>query len=243
MTQQTDFSATERDAVYKAIFNRRDVRAEFLLDPVPDEILSRLLTVAHFAPSVGFMQPWNFLVITSAQVRGQVHDAFAEANAEATALFEGERLEKYRALKLEGIREAPVDICITCDQDRAGPVVLGRTHIRTMDQYSVVSAVQNLWLAARAEGLGVGWVSIFHQDTLREALGIPSHILPIAYLCLGYVSHFLPGPELDAVGWRKRLALEELVYFDHWGAPEPADGGLTRCLKADSERARTATGS
>ena len=211
------FSADERDALYKAIFTRRDVRGQFAPDPVPDEVLTRILTAAHHAPSVGFMQPWNFIVVRDPAVKARVHADFAQANEEAKAQFEGERQTLYSRLKLEGIREAPINLCITCDRERSGPVVLGRTHIPTMDLYSCVCAVQNLWLAARAEGLGVGWVSILHEDKLRGALGIPDRIVPIAYLCLGYVTHFHESPELEKAGWRNRLPLEDLIFQDRWG--------------------------
>jgi 5,6-dimethylbenzimidazole synthase len=215
------FTDAARAAVYHTIFSRRDVRGQFLPDPVPDEVLSRVLTAAHFAPSVGYMQPWSFVLVREPAIKERIHAAFREANAEAAAMFEGAKQEIYRELKLEGIREAPINLCITCDRDRAGPVVIGRTHIKAMDIYSTVCAVQNLWLAARAEGLGVGWVSIFHQASLRETLGLPSRIIPIAYLCIGYVSHFYDRPELEAAGWRQRLPLEELLHFEHWGE----DGG------------------
>ncbi|MBK3774428.1 5,6-dimethylbenzimidazole synthase [Azospirillum sp. YIM DDC1] len=211
------FAPEERDALYKAIFSRRDVRGQFAPDPVPDAVLTRVLTAAHHAPSVGFMQPWNFIVVQDPAVKAQIHADFSQANEEAAALFTGERKALYSRLKLEGIREAPVNLCITCDRERSGPVVLGRTHIPTMDLYSCVCAVQNLWLAARAEGLGVGWVSILHEDKLREALGIPERIVPVAYLCLGYVSHFHETPELEKAGWRSRLPLEDLVFRDRWG--------------------------
>ncbi|KAA0684273.1 5,6-dimethylbenzimidazole synthase [Roseomonas genomospecies 6] len=211
------FTPEERDALYKAIFSRRDVRGQFAPDPVPEEVLTRVLTAAHHAPSVGFMQPWNFIVVQDPTVKAQVHADFSQANKEAAALFTGERKALYSRLKLEGIREAPVNLCITCDRERSGPVVLGRTHIPTMDLYSCVCAVQNLWLAARAEGLGVGWVSILHEDKLRDALGIPERIVPVAYLCIGYVSHFHETPELEKAGWRNRLPLEDLVFRDRWG--------------------------
>lgn len=184
------FSEAAHAAVYHAIFSRRDVRGQFLPDPVPDEVLSRVLTAAHFAPSVGYMQPWSFVVVREAPVKAQIHAAFREANAQAAEMFEAGQQAIYRELKLEGIREAPINLCITCERDRAGPVVIGRTHWKAMDVYSTVCAVQNLWLAARAEGLGVGWVSIFDKSALRETLGLPAGIIPIAYLCLGYVSHF-----------------------------------------------------
>ena len=211
------FTQEARDAIYHAIFSRRDVRGQFLPTPVPDEVLSRILTAAHHAPSVGFMQPWNFLVVRSQDTKRRVQGAFAKAHAEAAGMFEGDKRATYQKLKLEGIVESPVGICITCDRERTGPVVVGRTHMKTMDLYSSVCAVQNLWLAARAEGLGVGWVSIFHQADLQEALGIPKGITPIAYLCVGYVSHFHAKPELETAGWLPRLPIEDLVYFDQWG--------------------------
>ena len=214
---QHAFSHEAREAVYQAIFKRRDVRGQFLPKPVPDEVLSRVLTAAHHAPSVGFMQPWNFLVVTSEAVKRRVHDAFGVAHTQAAQMFEGDQRATYQTLKLEGIVESPVGICITCDRTRTGPVVIGRTHIPTMDLYSSVCAVQNLWLAARAEGLGVGWVSIFNETALQDALAIPRHITPIAYLCVGYVSHFKDKPELETAGWLPRMPIKDVLYFDSWG--------------------------
>lgn len=214
----TGFSPAERDAVYKCIATRRDVRGEFRPDPVPDAVLARLLRAAHHAPSVGFMQPWDFILVRDLATRRRVHDAFQIAHGEAAALFEGERRQRYAALKLQGILDAPVGLCVTCDRSRAGPVVIGRTQQPEMDLFSAVCAVQNLWLAARAEGVGVGWVSIVHRDHLRAALGIPEDIVPIAYLCLGYVSHFRARPELETKGWLPRLKLAELVWFERWQA-------------------------
>ena len=140
------------------------------------------------------MQPWNFLLVRSVEVRRRVRDAFDRANAEAAARFEGERGELYRALKLEGILESPLNLCVTCDRSRHGPVVLGRTSQPEMDLYSTVCAVQNLWLAARAEGVGVGWVSIIDPADLRAILGLPDAVVPVAYLCLGRVPSFPPCP-------------------------------------------------
>ena len=210
------FSAKERAAVYRAIETRRDVRDQFLPDPLPDELIGRLLHAAHSAPSVGFMQPWNFILVTDPVVREGAWQAFSRANEEAAVLFESDRRETYRSLKLEGIRKAPLSICVTCDPDRAGKVVLGRTHNPRMDAYSVVCAVQNLWLAARAEGVGVGWVSIFHDADIRALLGIPGRIEIIAWLCIGFVDELYREPELALKGWRQRLALEEVIFRDHW---------------------------
>lgn len=211
-----EITESEREAVYKTIFNRRDVRGEFRPDPIPDEVLVRILTAAHHAPSVGFMQPWDFIVVRDDKVKQKIREGFEIANSEAAEMFEGEKRETYRSLKLEGIVEAPLGICITCDRSRTGSVVIGRTANREMDLYSAVCAVQNLWLAARAENLGVGWVSIIHHKALKEALGIPEKIVPIAYLCIGYVTHFHKKPELEEAGWLPRLPLESLVHEDRW---------------------------
>lgn len=211
------FSEAERAAVYRAIETRRDVRDQFLSDPIPDNVLRRLLDAAHAAPSVGFMQPWNFVLVRDETVRHSAWEAFSRANAEAEAMFPEEKRSAYRSLKLEGIRKAPLSICVTSDPDRAGPVVLGRTHNSRMDSYSTVCAIQNLWLAARAEGIGVGWVSIFHDRDVRAILGIPDRIEIVAWLCLGYVDTLYEKPELAIKGWRQRLSLEDLIFQDVWG--------------------------
>jgi|TARA_R110002072_G_scaffold49863_29_gene135083 5,6-dimethylbenzimidazole synthase len=220
---QDAFSPAERDAVYRCIFNRRDVRGQFLAKSIPDAVLARILRGAHHAPSVGFMQPWDFIVVRDMATKRKVRDAFQTAHAEAAEMFEDDRQQTYRALKLEGILEAPVGICVTCDRSRNGPTVIGRTHQVEMDLYSAVCAVQNLWLAARAENVGVGWVSILRHDDLRAALGIPSTIQPIAYLCVGYVSHFFQKPELETAGWLPRTPLAEVVRFEQWHGRSDAD--------------------
>ena len=212
----TTISELEREALYKVIYSRRDVRGQFLPDPVPDEVISRLLDAAHHAPSVGFMQPWDFIVVKEPEVRQKVKDGFELAQAEAAAMFGGTKQDAYRTLKLEGIMESPLGICVTCDRSRTGEVVIGRTANPEMDLYSSVCAVQNLWLAARAENLGVGWVSIIHHDHIRQALGIPDHIVPLAYLCVGYVSFFHQTPELEQAGWLPRMELETLVHHETW---------------------------
>ena len=209
-------SEEERDAVYKTIFSRRDVRSEFKPDPISDDVLKRILKAAHHSPSVGFMQPWDFIVIKEASTKKQIKSAFEVAHSEATMMFEGEKREKYRSFKLEGIMEAPVGICVTCDRERNGPVVIGRTALPEMDLFSSVCAVQNLWLAARAENLGVGWVSILHNEALHEILKIPDHIVPIAYLCIGHVSFFHERPELEEAGWLIREDLERVIHYDNW---------------------------
>ena len=215
-TPAEPFSDQERDAVYKAIYTRRDVRDQFLPDPIENNILLRILGAAHHAPSVGFMQPWNFITIRQQEDRDRIWQAFSSANDEAAEMFSGERQNTYRSLKLEGIRKAPLNICVTCDRTRNGDVVLGRTHNSNMDLYSTVCAVQNLWLAARAEGIGVGWVSIFRDGDLRQLLEIPDHVEIVAYLCLGYVDQLYSRPELEVKGWNKRIPLEELIFEGKW---------------------------
>ncbi len=206
----------EKEAVYKTIYNRRDTRGEFTDEEVSTTVINRILDAAHHAPSVGFMQPWDFVVVRDPKIKQKIKDGFQVAHDEAKEMFSEDKKEVYKNLKLEGITEAPVGICITCDRSRSGDVVIGRTANLEMDLYSSVCAVQTLWLAARAENLGVGWVSIIHHDTLKDALDIPNDIVPIAYLCIGHVSHFHEKPELEKAGWLPRLDLEDLVHYDTW---------------------------
>ncbi|WP_292275661.1 5,6-dimethylbenzimidazole synthase [Marinobacter sp.] len=180
-------------------------------------VLARLLKAAHHAPSVGYMQPWDFILIDSVEVREQVLASFHEENAKAAENYTGERQQAYRNLKLQGITESPMNLCITCNRTRGGSHVLGRNSVVEMDLFSTCLAVQNLWLAARAEGIGVGWVSIIDQSKLARILNLPDNVYPLAYLCLGYVSEFPDQPELEAKGWRSRLPLEELVHSNGWG--------------------------
>jgi 5,6-dimethylbenzimidazole synthase len=212
----TAITEAEREALYKVMYSRRDVRGQFLPDPVPDEVIGRLLDAAHHAPSVGFMQPWDFIIVKDPAIRQEIKDEFGVAHREAAAMFPEEKRATYSAFKLEGIMEAPLGICVTCDRTRSGEVVIGRTANPEMDLYSSVCAVQNLWLAARAENLGVGWVSIIHHDQMRRVLGIPEHIVPVAWLCVGYVSFFHETPELEQAGWLPRLDLETLVHHETW---------------------------
>jgi len=216
MSNTSTFSEAERLAVYRAIRERRDVR-RFQPEPIPEATLHRLLQAAAQAPSVGYMQPWNFLVIRDLKVRRQIHQAFQRANVEAIGMFAADRREHYAALKLEGILESPMNLCVTCDRGRFGPVVLGRTCQPDMDLYSTVCAVQNFWLAARAEGIGVGWVSILWPEDVRRILGLPDGVVPVAYLCVGYTDSFAAEPELKTLGWLPEMPISELVYYDHWG--------------------------
>jgi 5,6-dimethylbenzimidazole synthase len=206
-----------RRGVYAAIFRRRDIR-NFRPDPVPDEILGRILLAAHHAPSVGFTQPWSFVIVRDLEPRRAVKQAFEQARAQNAALFSGVRRDKFLALKLEGILEAPVNLIVTCELGRFGTAVLGKPGSEPVEIYSTCLAVENLWLAARAEGLGVGWVSIISNDALRSIFSIPPHVLPLAYLCVGYAEQFPTRPTLEETGWAPRLALEQLLHFDSWSA-------------------------
>ena len=216
-----NFSESERAAVYRAIATRRDVRRGFVDRPLPDELLQRLLAAAHSAPSVGLMQPSRFIVIRSLAIRTAVHQIFKEANAEAAAAYEGEQAKQYKALKLEGILEAPQNVCIVCDTRSERGHKLGRATMPETAAYSTVCAIQNLWLAARAEGVGVGWVSILDPVRLRLILQVPEHLLPVAYLCLGFVDRFTTGPELELSGWEKRVPLQTVVSYDTYSEDGP----------------------
>lgn len=214
MPGDVPFSDTDRSAIYRVIALRRDVRRGFLDRALPDELLGRLLAAAHSAPSVGLMQPSRFIVIRNLDIRRAVYEIFQNANAEARAVYDGEKKEQYDALKLEGILDAPQNICIACDTQNQRGHGLGRQTMPETAAYSTVCAVQNLWLAARAEGVGVGWVSILDPVRLRSVLRIPDHILPVAYLCLGYVDKFAAEPELERSGWEKRVPLQTAVFYD-----------------------------
>jgi 5,6-dimethylbenzimidazole synthase len=217
---QQEFSADEKRGVYRAIYERRDVRSQFLPDPVPPEVLGRILDAAHHAPSVGFMQPWDFIVIQDPATRRAIHENFERANHNAAEIYGGERRQLYDRMKLAGILDAPVNMCVTCDRERQSGYGLGRQTDPATDLYSTVCAVQNLWLAARAESLGVGWVSIIDLEQLKVILGIPAHYIPVAYLCLGYVSEFRERPDLEENGWERREALPKLIHFDRWGSQD-----------------------
>ena len=208
------FSDAEREAVYRAIHSRRDIR-HFRPDPIPEDALERILMAAHHGPSVGFMQPWDFILIRDLAIRREVKELFNREREAAACFYDEPRRSQYLSLKLEGIMESPINLCVTCDPTR-GEVVLGRNAAPETDLYSTCCAVQNLWLAARSEGIGVGWVSILKLPQLRRLLEIPPHIVPVAYLCLGYPEEFTDQPLLQSVGWRQRIPLEELMHYDRW---------------------------
>ncbi|HEX5660318.1 MAG TPA: nicotinate-nucleotide--dimethylbenzimidazole phosphoribosyltransferase [Polyangiales bacterium] len=220
MTSGADFTEQERHAVYRAIYERRDVR-NYRPDELPEPVLTRILAAAHQAPSVGFMQPWNFLLLRDRGLRQRIYEHFAEVNTRAAEVWQDDRRRAYQALKLQGILDAPLNVLVTCDPERGGEHVLGRFTIRETDVYSTCLAVQNLWLAARAEGIGVGWMSLMENDAVARLLGLPAHVIPVAYLTIGYPIEFACKPMLSQVGWADRLPLAELLFEDHWGQRAP----------------------
>ena len=200
------------------------MRSQFRPAPIPDNVLLRILTAAHHAPSVGFSQPWDFVVIDCGDIRRAVKELFERENARAAENYTGERRDLYRSLKLEGILDSAVNVCVTCDRNRGGPHVLGRNTVLDADLFSTCLAVENLWLAARIEGVGVGWVSILDPTELARLLDLPAQVAPLAYLCLGYVSEFLAEPELQQVGWGSRLPVEAVIHANRWGRPWKSQG-------------------
>ena len=218
MSMKDSFSSCEKEGLYKAIFSRRDVRSHFINKEIPDEVLARILNAAHHAPSVGFSQPWNFILIKDNSSRRRVKKSFLKERERSISMLDNDKTkqEKYVSIKLEGIMESALNICITYDSTRFGPFVLGRTSIAETGLYSVCCAIQNLWLAARTEGIGVGWVSILSNEDLQNILSIPKHIRPVAYLCLGYVSEFADKPDLERKGWLSRMELNDVIYYEQW---------------------------
>jgi 5,6-dimethylbenzimidazole synthase len=212
-------TGSEKDGLYKAIFSRRDVRSHFIGKEIPDDVLLRVLNAAHHAPSVGFSQPWNFILIKDKGIRQKVKDSFVRERDRSISMLDGDktRQKQYVSLKLEGIMESAINVCVTYDPTRFGPFVLGRTSVEETGVYSVACAIQNLWLAARAEGVGVGWVSILSNKDLEKILAIPQQIRPVAYLCLGYVSEFSEKPDLERAEWLPRMGLDKVVCYEQWG--------------------------
>lgn len=208
------YSPAERDAVYRAIRERRDMR-HFRPGPIAPEVLQRLLAAAHQAPSVGLMQPWRFIRITRADLRQRLH-ALVEAERIRTAEALGERGDAFMRLKVEGILDCG-ELWVAALMDVREPYILGRRTLPEMDLASVACAIQNLWLAARAEGLGLGWVSLFDPQAVAQLLGIPPGGQPVAILCLGHVDAFYDTPMLESEGWDRRRAAADCLFENGWG--------------------------
>jgi nicotinate-nucleotide--dimethylbenzimidazole phosphoribosyltransferase len=238
------------DSFYEVVNGRRDVRSGFLPDaPVDDAVLRRVLAAAHAAPSVGFSQPWDFLVIRDRAVRERVQAHVAASRAAYAASLPGARAAAFRDLKIEAVLDASLNIAVTCDPTRGGRHTLGRQTQPRTAPYSTVGAVQNLWLAARAEGLGVGWVSFGDERAMAALLGLPPHLELVAYLCVGPVDAFATEPELATVGWARRRPLRWAVHHDTYGrrglpGEEPVDllDETVAAIVAPDAAARAAAG-
>jgi 5,6-dimethylbenzimidazole synthase len=207
------FSAAERDAVYRAIAERRDMR-HFKPDPVDAETLRRLLEAAHRAPSVGLMQPWRFVRVTDRELRVRIHD-LVEQERQRTADALGERRDEFMRLKVQGVLDCG-ELLVAALCEGREQYVFGRRTMPDMDLASVACAIQNIWLAARAEGLGMGWVSLFDPVSLAEMLSMPEGALPVAVLCIGHVDAFYSAPMLELTGWARARPLDELVFQNRW---------------------------
>ncbi|MCW2836695.1 MAG: 5,6-dimethylbenzimidazole synthase [Marmoricola sp.] len=201
-------------ALYDVIERRRDVRAEFTGEPIGSDVLDRLLGAAHAAPSVGNSQPWDFVLVRDPETRARFQEHVATERATYAATLPSERRETFGRIKVEGIRDATLGIVITYDPDRGGPQVLGRHAIDDAGLYSTCLAIQNLWLAATAEDIGVGWVSFYREQFLRDLLAIPPRVRPVAWLCVGPVTHLEDVPDLERHGWRQRRPLADAVHHE-----------------------------
>ncbi|WP_224276374.1 5,6-dimethylbenzimidazole synthase [Nocardioides lacusdianchii] len=204
--------------LYDVIARRRDVRAEFSGEPVDLGALRRVLEAAHHAPSVGHTQPWDFVLVFDDQTR----EAFAEhvetERQTFAAQLDGERRERFERIKVEGIRESGLGVVVTYDPDRGGQHVLGRHAIADTGLYSTCLAIQNLWLATTAEGLGVGWVSFYREEFLADLVGLPDGVRPVAWLCLGPITELQEVPDLVRHGWRGGRTLDEAIHVEGWRA-------------------------
>lgn len=205
----------------ETINQRRDVRAQFTGDPIDPGAFRRILEAAHAAPSVGLSQPWDFIIIDDQSIRQAFWRHVQDERAAFATLLDGERSSVFARLKIEGIVESSLSLVVTYDQSRGAPIVLGRSTIASRGVYSVCMAIQNLWLAATAEGLGVGWVSFYREEFLRDLLHLPSRIQPVAWLCLGPVTHLEDVPDLERAGWRERRPLARAIHHNRWASPGP----------------------
>ncbi|NIP62282.1 MAG: 5,6-dimethylbenzimidazole synthase [Nitrosopumilaceae archaeon] len=235
---ENDFNKEEKNGLYKAIFSRRDVRSNFISKDINTKVLTRILRAAHHAPSVGFSQPWNFILIKNHDTKKTVKESFKKEKQKAAKEIDGSKKSKYLSFKLEGILESPLNICVTYDPSKFGPFIIGKSSVPNTGLYSVCCAIQNLWLASRTEGIGVGWVSILSNDVLRKVLKIPDHIIPVAYLCLGYVYEFSSRPDLEKAKWLSRLSLDEVVFYEEWDKKQsPQWNEIKNMIKANLDYA------
>lgn len=205
--------------LYETMFRRRDTRAEFTGAPIDPDVLHRVLSAAHAAPSVGLSQPWDFVIVSDPDTRHRFREHVHAERETFAGQLDAERAGRFARIKIEGILESSVGIVVSYDPARGAPAVLGRHAIADAGLYSVCLAVQNLWLAATAEGLGVGWVSFYREDFLRDLVGLPAGVRPVAWLCVGPVSELPVVPDLERHGWRERLPLEAVLHHERYHAP------------------------
>ena len=208
--------------LYEVLSQRRDTRAEFTGAPIAPPVLERVLAAAHAAPSVGLSQPWDFVLVTDQSTRRSFRDHVRAERAVFADRLAGDRAELFRRIKVEGVLESSMGIVVSYDPDRGSPAVLGRHSIADTGLYSVCLAIQNLWLAATAEGLGVGWVSFYREEFLRDLVSLPATLRPVAWLCVGPVTHRPATPDLERHGWRRRRPLSSVVHHDRYGAATSA---------------------
>jgi len=202
--------------LYDVIFRRRDVRAEFTGAPLDEDVLRRILGAAHAAPSVGLTQPWDFVIVADRELRERFQSHVAEERSAFAATLDAEQARTFATIKIEGVLESSVGIVVTYDATRGAPAVLGRNTIADAGLYSTCLAIENLWLAATAESLGVGWVSFYQEPFLRELLAIPEHVRPVAWLCVGPVRNLPATPDLERFGWRSRSPLDDVIHRDRF---------------------------
>lgn len=202
--------------LYDVVHRRRDVRGQFTGAPIPEAVLGRVLGAAHAAPSVGLSQPWDFVLVRDPGLRGAFHEHVRRERETFAATLDGAAAATFQRIKIDGVLESTLSVVVTYDAGRGGPAVLGRHAIADAGLYSVCLAIQNLWLAATAEDLGVGWVSFYREPFVRDLLGIPAGVRPVAWLCLGPVTHLEAVPDLERHGWRRRTPLAEVLHHDRW---------------------------
>jgi 5,6-dimethylbenzimidazole synthase len=204
------------DHLYDVIHRRRDVRAQFTGAPIPGDTLERILAAAHAAPSVGLTQPWDFILVESPLIKEEFHRHVQNERDTFAATLTGAEAGRFARIKIDGVLESTLSIAVTYDPQRGSPAVLGRHAIADAGLYSVCLAIQNLWLAATAEGLGAGWVSFYREPFVGRLLHLPEHVRPVAWLCLGPVTHLNSVPDLEQHGWRRRRAWQDAVHRDRW---------------------------
>ena len=212
----TSTSTTLSQDLYDVIARRRDVRAEFSGEAIDCDVLRRVLQAAHSAPSVGHSQPWDFVLVADEQKRARFAEHVETERQTFADQLDGERRETFGKIKVEGIRESGLGVVVTYNPERGGQHVLGRHAIADTGLYSTCLAIQNLWLAATAEGLGVGWVSFYREEFLADLVGLPDGVRPVAWLCLGPVSRLQDVPDLVRHGWRKGRSLDDAVHLETW---------------------------